>query len=73
MTSTEMNTIVPGINDAYFGVALSFTLFICNNIWILPMLVPKSARTSQRQMWKWRNIANSFIHSFITGCGACIW
>lgn len=69
----EINNILPGVNDAYVIVLVSVALFFCNNLLVLTKFVPTSAKTSKRQEWRWRNIANSFIHSFITGCGACIW
>uniref|UniRef100_A0A1B6EW31 TLC domain-containing protein n=1 Tax=Cuerna arida TaxID=1464854 RepID=A0A1B6EW31_9HEMI len=72
MPVIEMSNILPGVNDAYIVVILSMILFFCNNIWTLKLIVPTSARTSRRQEWKWRNIANSMIHSMITGCGACV-
>ncbi|XP_054270146.1 TLC domain-containing protein 2-like [Macrosteles quadrilineatus] len=72
MSDSEKNTILNGVNDAYVVVTVSLFLFVCNNVWILKLLVPKSARISKRQQWKWRNIANSLIHSVITGCGACV-
>jgi len=72
MSVSGINTILHGINEAYVVVTLSLLLFSLNNIWILKLFIPKSARVSARQEWKWRNIANSLIHSVITGCGACI-
>lgn len=73
MSTTTINNIFPGVNDAYVIALVSVVLFFWNNLFLLTKLVPHSARTTKRQEWKWRNIANSFIHSFITGCGACIW
>lgn len=61
-----------GVNIGYIVAFITFILFYSNSFWILRAIVPNSARKTKHQEWKWRNIANSLIHSTITGCGACI-
>lgn len=61
-----------GFNYGYVVALLSSVLFFVNNVWVLSAIIPKSARTTKQTEWKWRNITNSLIHSFITGCGACL-
>lgn len=53
-------------------VATSFLVFNLNALLILPKLAPNSARKTPGQLWKWRNIANSLIHSILSGVGAMI-
>ncbi|KAL1140159.1 hypothetical protein AAG570_000091 [Ranatra chinensis] len=59
-------------NFGYLITFVSFCLFYLNNWYLLTALTPKSASTAKYQQWKWRNIANSLVHSSITGCGACL-
>ncbi|RZF34375.1 hypothetical protein LSTR_LSTR008914 [Laodelphax striatellus] len=61
------------VNSGYVIAFITSLVFFTNSIWLLSALVPKSARDNKHQEWKWRNIANSFIHSSITGCGACVY
>ena len=50
----------------------SFILFNVNALIFLPKLAPRSAKKTPEQLWKWRNIANSLIHSILSGFGAMI-
>lgn len=59
-------------NFGYPTVVISSGLFYLNNYWILNALTPSLLQKSPKKQWKWRNTANSLIHSFITGCGACL-
>ncbi|CAH0394764.1 unnamed protein product [Bemisia tabaci] len=61
--------------NSYLLSIFSALVFYGNNRWILPRFVPKNARHSKKSEWEWINIANSLIHSFITGMWAlfCFW
>ncbi|XP_073985526.1 TLC domain-containing protein 2-like isoform X2 [Rhodnius prolixus] len=59
-------------NLGYITVLLSSILFYFNNYWVLKMCTPECVKLFEKKEWKWRNTANSLIHSFITGCGACL-
>lgn len=72
MTSVKYFHDVIGINIGYVVAFISCLLFYSNSIWILSAIVPDSARKNKHQEWKWRNIANSLIHSMLTGLGSCI-
>lgn len=56
-------------------VILSSLFFYINNYWVLKTFAPASATGHPKKAWKWRNTANSLIHSFITGTGTflCFW
>lgn len=59
----------------FFGfpaVIVSSGLFYLNNYWVLKALTPSAVKTHTKKEWKWRNTANSLLHSFVTGCGACL-
>ncbi|XP_075218225.1 TLC domain-containing protein 2-like isoform X2 [Lycorma delicatula] len=73
MSSVNNFQNIYDINIGYIVAFLSFLLFFSNSIWVLSAIVPTNARKSKHQEWKWRNIANSLVHSIITGCGACIY
>lgn len=62
-----------GFNYGYLIAGFSAAVFILNNKFVLTRITPLSARRSGHREWKWRNIANSLIHSTITGIGACVW
>ncbi|XP_076036418.1 TLC domain-containing protein 2-like [Oratosquilla oratoria] len=47
-------------------VLLSLLIFYGTNQ-LLSLFIPKSARNTRKQAWKWTNTANSLIHSAITG------
>merc|ERR1712063_47288 len=49
----------------------SICFFAGTNV-LLKQVTPISARTNHTQSWKWRNIATSFIHSFLTGVWALL-
>lgn len=53
-------------------IATSFLLFNVNALVVLPKLAPSTAKKTPEQLWKWRNIANSLIHSILSGFGALI-
>lgn len=61
-----------GFNYGYVVAFVSSVLFFINNVCVLSVMIPKSARTTKQKEWKWRNITNSLIHSVITGCGSCL-
>ncbi|XP_065335813.1 TLC domain-containing protein 2-like [Cloeon dipterum] len=66
---------VTGPNLGMVHAAGSASAFAALNLLLLARLVPKSASHSFRQQWKWRNTANSLVHSVLTGLGAlyCFW
>ncbi|XP_063221074.1 TLC domain-containing protein 2-like [Bacillus rossius redtenbacheri] len=57
-------------NLGYVWASVSTVAFITTNL-LLRSVVPQSARNTKQQEWKWRNTANSFLHSVITGIWAC--
>uniref|UniRef100_A0A1B6CUI8 TLC domain-containing protein n=1 Tax=Clastoptera arizonana TaxID=38151 RepID=A0A1B6CUI8_9HEMI len=59
-------------NYGYIIVNFTTLLFFINNAYLLNAIIPLSATSNKHQEWKWRNIANSLIHSSVTGIGACI-
>jgi len=65
--------LVEGPNMGYAYSALSATAFAGVNALLLRRVVPRSARNSAQQEWKWRNTANSLLHSFLTGTWALYW
>lgn len=60
-----------GSNFGYPAILLSSGLFYLNNYWVLKTFTPSAVKTHAKKEWKWRNTANSLLHSFVTGCGAC--
>lgn len=62
----------PSFNYGYIIMLCTILLFFANNTRVLTAIVPPSVKTNKHQEWKWRNIATSFIHSLITGTGACL-
>ncbi|XP_065558331.1 TLC domain-containing protein 2-like [Artemia franciscana] len=66
----EMDQDVPNYG---IPIIISSTLmFAACNVLLLRRITPQSAQKTKSQFWKWRNIANSLIHSFITGIWACV-
>ncbi|XP_059482320.1 TLC domain-containing protein 2-like [Neocloeon triangulifer] len=67
--------LVTGPNLGYAFAACSSLTFTAINLFLLANVVPKSARNTFSQQWKWRNTFNSLIHSVLTGIGAlyCFW
>lgn len=57
----------------YLTIVSSSLLFYANNYWLMKFYTPEIVKNNAKREWKWRNIANSLIHSFITGLGACLW
>ncbi|XP_043200103.1 TLC domain-containing protein 2-like [Amphibalanus amphitrite] len=53
-------------------VALGWAFFHCAGRFSSYLLVPASARKTTIQAWKWKNVSVSFLHSLITGTGACV-
>jgi len=51
--------------------AASVCFFAGTNV-LLKQVTPSSAKSNHTQSWKWRNIATSFIHSFLTGVWALL-
>ena len=51
---------------------LSLAVFGVTNLLLRP-LTPDSARENAAQTWKWRNTANSMLHSALTGVWALVW
>jgi len=49
----------------------SICFFAGTNV-LLKQVTPSSAKNNVTQSWKWRNIATSFIHSFLTGIWALL-
>ena len=47
-------------------ITLGFSVFSFTN-YLTRYIIPESACRTTQQRWKWRNVATSFIHSFITG------
>lgn len=63
--TTEPTNYGPVWTAASFGFfALTHTL--------LKSITPKSALGSTSQAWKWRNVANSLVHSAVTGIWAVL-
>jgi len=52
--------------DSKVMIAIGFTLFSTVN-YLTKFIIPVSATKTYQQKWKWRNVATSFVHSFITG------
>jgi len=52
--------------DSKAMIAIGFTLFSCVN-YLTKYMLPSSATKTYQQKWKWRNVATSLVHSFITG------
>lgn len=46
-------------------ITLGFSVFSFTN-YLTRFIIPESACRTTQQKWKWRNVATSFIHSFIT-------
>lgn len=59
------------LSYGYYTVVASALLFYFNNYWLMKFYTPDIVKSSSKREWKWRNITNSLIHSFITGGGAC--
>uniref|UniRef100_A0A146KZI6 TLC domain-containing protein 2 n=1 Tax=Lygus hesperus TaxID=30085 RepID=A0A146KZI6_LYGHE len=75
MTATAVEQDVPYFDQysvGYLTVVASSLLFYVNNYWLMRFYTPEIVKSSAKREWKWRNIANSLIHSFITGIGACL-
>ncbi|KAF4528449.1 hypothetical protein B566_EDAN015851 [Ephemera danica] len=66
---------VNGTNYGYFYASASCISFTMCNLLILRRLVPSCAKQTSGQNWKWRNTANSLIHSIISGIWSlyCFW
>ena len=61
-----------GIAGAKSGLAIiSVSAFL---FWILGLiavkLIPKPA---ENQLWRWKNIAVSFVHALMSGVGSVLW
>ena len=52
-------------------ISIGFITFSLVN-YLTKFIVPVIACQTPQQRWKWRNVATSFIHSFITGVWAPI-
>ncbi|XP_034251615.1 TLC domain-containing protein 2-like [Thrips palmi] len=58
-------------NNAYLWVFYSFVSFCCTN-YCLGFFVPSNASNTPHQVWRWKNIASSLVHSSITGIWSVI-
>ena len=58
-------SVVPTM-DTKLVVALGVAVFSFTN-YLTRYLVPDTACKSLQQRWKWKNVATSLFHSFITG------
>lgn len=65
-------TQVTGTNLGYVWAISSGILFTVINSWVLEYLIPKSAAQTAPQKWKWKNTANSLLHSIISGAWSCL-
>lgn len=70
VTSWNMSSVETTIYAPLWSTA-SICFFAGTNV-LLKQVTPISARTNHTQSWKWRNIATSFIHSFLTGVWALL-
>ncbi|XP_046389783.1 TLC domain-containing protein 2-like [Ischnura elegans] len=61
---------VVGTNYGFLWAAISTTSFFASNL-LLRRVVPSCAKKTKSQEWKWRNTANSLLHSFIAGSWSC--
>ena len=52
-------------------ITVGFLTFSLVN-YLTKYIVPREACHTMQQQWKWRNVATSFVHSFITGLWAPI-
>lgn len=59
----ELNSVILTI-----GSSVGFFKLVNYGIGKLPI-----AETAQRNVWKWKNISTSFVHSLITGVWSVLW
>lgn len=52
-------------------IVVGVAVFSITN-YLTRLIVPASASNTFQQRWKWKNVATSLIHSFITGLWAPI-
>lgn len=59
------------MEDKKLFIVVGFTVFSVTN-YLTRFIVPASATKTKQQRWKWKNVATSLLHSFITGIWAPI-
>jgi hypothetical protein len=69
LTDGEIGRMAEDLATSKIMVGVGFTVVSITN-YLTRFLIPKSATKTQQQKWKWRNVATSFVHSFITGIWA---
>lgn len=70
-TTSTLNAMDESFNYAPVWTAASFGFFALSHL-VVKSITPSSALGSPSQAWKWRNVANSLIHSAITGIWAVL-
>jgi len=66
---SRMSNEDPGFQNYQIYIALSVVAFSLVNF-LTRYALPACASNTFRQSWKWRNVATSLVHSFVTGIWA---